>query len=199
MMKATIYGVGITDADYIVQRNKVVDGRLISEWRCPYYARWTAMLARGYSKKLKSKHPSYMDCSVCDEWLVFSHFKYWMENQDWTGKQLDKDLLIPGNKIYTPDTSVFIDQKVNKFVLDHQNGRGDFMLGVNWNKRERKFVARCCNPITGKREFLGLYRNELEANLAWKKRKHDLACQLAESNFVSDDRVAQALRTRYAA
>ena len=134
MKNKLVYGVGINDADYIVciyeelprtngkQNQKIV-------WRCPFYSRWMSMLRRCYSKAYQEKQPSYKGCSVCEEWLTFSNFKSWMETQDWEGKQLDKDLLVYKNKIYSPETCVFIDQRLNTFLVKSNKTRGDYPLG----------------------------------------------------------------------
>ena len=192
-----VYGVGINDADYNTHKYITEDGKCKLVWRCPYYQRWKTMLKRCYSDKYQSINPTYLGCSTCDDWLTFSRFKAWMENQDWECKQLDKDLLIEGNKVYSPDTCIFVLQIVNVFTIDSGAARGDYMLGVCWDKGTGKFLSRCCNPFTGKREHLGRFTNEIEAHLAWKTRKHELACQLADSELISDPRLAEALRTRY--
>ena len=192
-----VYGVGINDADYNVYEYGYVNGKRSLVWSCPFYETWKSMLRRCYSEKFQIRNPTYKGCSVFDDWLIFSNFKRWMEQQDWQGKQLDKDLLVEGNKVYSPETCVFIDQMVNKFTNANGNYRGDWMIGVSWSKDVGKFRARCCNPFNGKEEHLGLFTNELDAHLAWKVRKHELACLLADSEHVTDDLVANALRTRY--
>ena len=188
-----VHGVGINDSDYNVAIRR--GGKVV--WRCPYYNTWAGMLQRCCSDKLKSRHPTYNNCSVCEEWLTFSNFKAWMEQQDWEGKQLDKDLLKVGNKVYCPEWCIFVERVVNSFVTDRVNARGDCMLGVFQRKTTNKFVAQCCNPFTGKQEHLGVFTDELEAHLVWKTRKHQLACELADSDLVTDERLAEALRTRY--
>lgn len=186
-----IYGVGLNDADYPVK--PVVNGMRDS---CPFYITWVSMLVRCYSKNYQSKHPAYIGASVCNQWLAFSNFKKWMSTQDFKGKALDKDLLIFGNKIYSPEACVFVDQATNKFTTDSARSRGDYPLGVNLNRESGRFQARCNNPITGARNALGHFTCPDEAHLAWKKRKHELACQLAD--LQTDERVAAALRLRYA-
>ena len=192
-----VYGVGINDADYNVVESATVDGKCKTIWKCPFYQTWVHMLERCYSEKFHQRKPTYKGCSVCDEWLIFSNFKRWMETQDWQGKDLDKDLLTEGNKVYSPDTCIFVDRKINIFVIDRGNDRGEYMLGVYWHKRANKFRAKCSNPFTGKEDSLGYFTNELDAHLAWKKRKHELACQFADSEHCNDPRLAEALRTRY--
>ena len=192
-----VFGVGINDADYVTDVREIMNGKKVLVWRCPFYRTWVSMLERCYSEREHQRHPTYVGCKVCDEWLLFSNFKRWMEQQDWQGKQLDKDLLIEGNKVYSPETCIFVDVKINSFVTDNGATRGDYMIGVNLDKRRNKFQTRCCNPFTRKQEYLGLFTTELEAHLAWKTRKHELACQLADSEYVTDERLANALRTRY--
>jgi hypothetical protein len=120
-----------------------------------------------------------------------------MEQQDWENKELDKDLLKVGNKEYNPENCVFVTKIVNTFLIDCGKARGEFPLGVTFNKKDMKFRASCRNPFTGKQEYLGSFDDPIKAHLVWKKRKHELAYQLADSEYVTDERVAQALRTRY--
>ena len=192
-----VHGVGINDADYVTEVKERINGKQVLVWRCPFYRTWTNMLKRCYSEKCQHRQPTYKGCKVCDNWLIFSNFKKWMETQDWEGKQLDKDLLVESNKVYSPDTCLFVDRKINTFVIDRGNDRGQYMIGVCWQKDANKFQVHCRNPFTGKREYLGLFTDELQAHLAWKSRKHELACQLAESEYCNDPRLAEVLRTRY--
>lgn len=184
-------GVGINDADYGVQ--PTVGGK---REICPFYRTWASMLLRCYSEKFQTKQSTYVGCVVCDEWLTFSNFKHWMENQDWKEKELDKDLLVKGNKLYSPDTCVFVAAVVNVFTVDRSAARGLWPLGVSFEKDKCKFRAKCCNPFTRKREHLGYFDCPNQAHKAWKQRKHELALQLAD--IQDDPRVAKALRERYA-
>ena len=185
-----VFGVGINDADYPVE--PVVDGRKV---KCPYYVTWKDMIGRCYSEKLQERRPTYIGCSACPDWLYFMNFRGWMSSQDWEGKALDKDLLKGGNKVYSPSTCAFVDQTTNSFTNDRGRARGDYPTGVHMDKPTGKFQASCSNPFTKKRESLGYFHCPDQAHLAWKKRKHELACQLAE--LQTDQRVAEALRTRY--
>ena len=118
-----------------------------------------------------------------------------MESQDFEGKQLDKDLLFEGNKVYSKETCVFVTRVVNMFTVDRSNDRGEWSIGVYWNKASEKFRAMCRNPLTKKQEHLGLFTCELEAHQAWLKRKLELATLLAAEQ--TDSRVARALIERY--
>ena len=191
MRNKLVYGVGFNDADYLVK--PTLNGKSVS---CPFYRVWVDMLGRCYCDKIKAKRPTYAECRVCDDWLVFSKFKSWMEMQNWEGRSLDKDIIVVGNKLYAPDMCAFVDQATNSFVHDGGCRSGDLLIGAYWDNQQKKFMAQCCNTIKKKREYLGRFTSELDAHIAWKKRKHELACQLADMQ--TDERVAKALRQRYA-
>lgn len=191
-----VYGVGINDADYdVVTRYFDVERGKGAMRRCPFYTKWVAMLARGYSSLFHSKHPTYLDCMVCDEWLTFSNFKSWMELQDWEGKHLDKDVLSRGNKIYSPDTCVFVDAKVNNFLTESDASRGDYPIGVNLDKATGKYKAQCYDVTTGKKQYLGLFDSPNKAHETWLAFKLSQAKILAAAQ--TDRRVAEALVYTY--
>lgn len=153
------------------------------------------MLKRCYSAKYQDKRHTYKGCSVSVDWMTFSNFKAWMQEQDWEDKHLDKDLLFEGNKIYSDETCVFVSPMVNKFVNDRGAARGKWLIGVYWNKKAGKFHSQCRNPFTRKNEFLGYFTCEQEAHQAWRKRKLELAHLLAAEQ--TDPRVSEALIARY--
>ena len=195
-----VRGVGINDADYVVRKNETIGyvggkRKLKTVWVCPYYETWANMLSRCYSAKTQDRQPTYVGCSVSEEWLTFSAFKNWMKKQEWEGKHLDKDILIKGNKVYSSDACIFVTQTVNSFTTDSGAARGDWMIGVSWNKRDCKFQSNCKNPFTNKKEHLGHFTTEMEAHQAWLKRKLELARLLASEQ--ADSRVSRALVERY--
>lgn len=193
-----VHGVGTNDADYVVQKWSIfVDesGKKKQKllWICPFYCKWRSMLSRCYSTKFQEKYPTYRGCYVCEEWLIFSNFKSWMEKQDWQGKSLDKDILFPENKLYSPSTCIFLDKKVNTFLIERNASRGEYMIGVYWHKQLGKFVARCNDSNSLK--HLGVFSTEIEAHKAWLSFKLEQAKLLAAEQ--TDPRVAKALIDRY--
>jgi len=102
-LRKLIYGIGINDSEYITDYK--VDGKRL---RCPYYKTWMDMLNRCYSDNYQSKHPTYIGCTVTEEWHTFSVFKEWIISKKWESKELDKDVLIIGNKIYSQKTCIFV-------------------------------------------------------------------------------------------
>ena len=153
------------------------------------------MLRRCYSKKFLESNPSYIGTSVCSEWLYATAFKKWMEQQDWHGKCLDKDIIVPGSKLYSPETCAFVLPATNLFVTASDASRGDYPIGVSLFKPTGKYQARCRNPFTRKGEYLGLFSTPEEAHEAWRKRKHELAQLVAATE--TDLRVVEALKKRY--
>ena len=202
MNHKSVKGVGINDADYRLniwehlgrengkQRQKLI-------WRCPFYSVWMSMLDRCYSEKTLAKYPSYQDVYVCDEWLTFSNFKAWMERQDWEGKQLDKDVLIPRNNVYSAETCVFISELTNKFIEEGKPNGNNLPMGVSMVTQKKRIAYHAyCQQLGGeKRKYLGYYETVHDAHKAWLTEKRRLAKIVAEMQ--SDLRVVEAIIDRY--
>lgn len=199
-MNKLVCGVGVNDLGYRTQVWEEVTkngGKRIrkSVFRCKYYAAWGSMLKRCYSKKLLESYPTYIGTSVCSEWLSATAFKKWMEKQDWHGKCLDKDIILPGNRLYSPDTCAFVLNATNLFVIASDAIRGEYPIGVTLYKHTGKYQASCKNLFTGKQEHLGYFSTHEEAHEVWRKRKHELAQLVAATE--SDLRIVEALKKRY--
>ena len=186
-----VCGIGINDADYNIHRHE--NGKLV--WRCPFYKCWSNMIKRCYHPSSIKASPSYNGCSVVPEWTYFSKFRAWMEQQDWQGNVLDKDLLIKGNKEYGPNACLFVPPKVNGFMVEKPNKVSGLPVGVILNVRDGKFMALCNYAFGGQRKYLGLFSTQEEAHKAWLAFKLEQAYVLAAEQ--TDDRVAKALIDRY--
>lgn len=190
-----VLGIGINDADYNVKKREMVDGKEKIVWVCPFYQKWISMLTRCYSERYQKLYPSYQGCTVCDDWITFSGFRGWMIEQEWEGLNLEKDLLVQGNKIYSPETCVFTTPQVNGFLTDCRKSRGEWPIGVHLAKGRHKFMALCQNPFTKKQEYLGVFASPYEAHKVWlaKKLEHAYALAAIQTNPL----VAEALIDRY--
>lgn len=160
------YGWGINDADYVTQpgdRSK----------RCPIFDTWHSMVRRCYSKNSLSRNSIYEDKYVAEDWKHFTDFKKWMEVLSWEGLYLDKDILVMGNKVYSPDTCVFVPQYINTFFAVPCNGnkKSNYPLGVNIKPRliTTPFVGQ--GSANGKRTHLGCAATPEEAHILWQKWK----------------------------
>lgn len=182
--RSVIFGFGINDFNSSVMS---VDTPLVRS----IYMKWYLMISRCYSsgcgKSWGNTH-SYSDCYVCEEWSKFSAFYDWAKDKYYEGCELDKDLLVKGNKIYSPETCCFIDRSINNFIRVSSAGHYDNHLG--------KYRATCNNPFTKRKESLGLFSSRDEAEKAWRLRKHQLSCAYAD--IQTNELVANALRIRYA-
>lgn len=164
-----VFGVGFNDLPEHKTKKLNPDG---TTWRCPFYIKWHSMIRRCYSRIFHKVSPSYTECTVCAEWLIFSNFKSWMETQDWEGKDLDKDWLVDDNREYSPNTCIFLPKKLNNFLSNSKRG------GVDFHKKTGKFRARVSNQFTCKTEHLGLFLDYDTAMSAYISRKITLAEEL---------------------
>ena len=179
-----LFGVGVNDASYMTK--PTVDGvRLLD----PAYRAWGDMLKRAYDTKFHAAYPTYSDVTVCKEWHSFSAFRAWWLNSHREGGQLDKDLLVVGNREYGPDACIYIPGWLNNFTLDHGALRGELPIGVYLHKQTGKCRPQCRNPITGKKHSLGLFTTPEEAYDAWLNYKLALADQLKPDMDTIDQRI----------
>ena len=179
-----IYGFGVNDANYVIK--PLINGKRKS---CSYYKRWEGLITRCYSKKSLELHPAYIGCYVSNEWKYFSNFKLWMENQDWEGKHLDKDILYPGNKMYSADKCIFVPSYINLLLTKCDKKRGKYPLGVYYYKSSKGFHS--CLSKEGKLTHLGLYDNPTEAHKKYQVEKSRYIKDIA--NKQSDCKLKNAL------
>ena len=160
----SVYGVGVLGTKY----PSTINGVNTKE-----YTLWKHMLERCYSDAYQKKQPTYIGCEVGDNFKSYEYFYEWchkqvgFDNQDW---QLDKDLLVKGNKVYNEDSCVFIPQEINSLLVKCAASRGEHLIGVCWSKTNRAFVAQV-GKSKGKQEHLGFFKTEIEAFNAYKVAK----------------------------
>lgn len=159
-----VEGVGITDVSYSPVATK-----------CPYYRVWQAMLKRCYSARSLQINPTYLGCSVAPEWHRLSVFRSWMEQKDWQGKSLDKDLLVPGNKVYGPTTCLFVSQQINTLISPQKKLRGSLPIGVNRHGDKFKVTFKKLK-IT---RHIGVFDSVEEAAAAYLSAKAEWIIHLA--------------------
>ncbi|MDU4051110.1 MAG: hypothetical protein E7H33_09360 [Clostridium perfringens] len=168
----TVYGVGIIGLENT--RNENGD-------KLKSYEFWRHILQRCYDEKEHKKHPTYKECKICDEWLYYPNFKEWYEENYYEVNDeimcLDKDILVKGNKIYSPKTCVFAPERINKLFLKRQNDRGNLPIGVIWHKRDKEYQVQCniFDMKTGKckKKHLGCYDTPKEAFSVYKQFKEN--------------------------
>lgn len=191
--KKPVYGVGINDMTTPVKEK--VNGVIKSK---KFYSVWMGILTRSYCPKFKTRNPSYAGVEVCDEWKFLSNFKIWFDYNYKDGYDLDKDIIVGGNKIYSPSTCIFIPHEINTFILESNRKRGDCMIGVCKQKTKSgniKFVAQIAD--SGRSHYVGQFDTEIEAHVAWKKAKLEKLNILIDKYPDMDIMVVNSLITRY--
>jgi len=119
----SVWGVGyLGDGDYKAKENHD---------RTDQYKVWFNMLQRCYSKNKRDMvvYKTYNGiCKVSDEWLNFQNFAEWYDGNFYSIGEgmmhLDKDILVPNNKEYSPDTCIFVPQRIN-MLFTRQNKVSD--------------------------------------------------------------------------
>lgn len=144
---------------------------------------WLNMLERCYSEFYHASNPCYVDCKVCDEWLNYSNFVEWyLKNYyeiDGETMQLDKDILVKGNKIYSPETCVFVPKRINCLVLNRKNDRGKHPIGVYYHKRDKQFIAQV--TYNNKNiKTVGRFYNSEDAFICYKEAKEKYIKEVAD-------------------
>lgn len=155
---------------------------------------WTHMLRRCYCPETQIKKPTYVGCEVDARFLKFQAFAEWASKQpgslaDW---QLDKDILILGNKIYGPDTCAFVPPELNKAMRRVATKPNGLPIGVTLSGRGKKYRASVC--INDSYEHIGHFETVEEAFNAHVVRKCEHMLYLAEKwRFMISDRVYSAI------
>lgn len=176
----SVYGLGMTGYKYLTKVNK----RPTRE-----YDVWMEMLKRSFVKTIKDRQPTYENVTCCDEWLYYENFYEWLHSQPnfekWkNGKRwaVDKDILIKGNKIYSPETCCLVPPNVNCLFLKREAERGKYPIGVRY--RDDGFLAVCRNPFLDTAVEIGKYSTPEKAfYLGYKPYKEDIIKQVAQEEY----------------
>ena len=95
---------------------------------------------------------------------------------------LDKDILVKHNKIYSPDTCIFVPERINELFVKNNKKRGEYPIGVN--PHGNKFRVKCwlIDPKTGKSKYkhLGLYDTQEKAFQVYKYYKERNIKEIAD-------------------
>lgn len=144
------------------------------------YAKWQQMMSRAYDVHTKLRQKAYQECSVREDWHNFQDFSSWLINQKGyglVGWQLDKDLLVEGNKEYSPDCCVIVPPAINN-TLTGSNQNNGLPRGVCWHIGAEKYIAQC--RVNSKIIHLGYYYDIISAKEAYNNHKLTVLKDLAE-------------------
>lgn len=186
--------------------NRLVQGKGINDYAGPVkinnkhiraYKDWTNVLIRCYNERVLKKFPTYRGCSMSDDWLHFSKFKEWHDANYIEGYELDKDILVKGNRVYSAETCCYIPTHLNLMLSPHKRQRGDMPIGVTNKYADRDwkcYVAQI--RVNDKQLYIGMYPTKEEAFYAYKQKKEQVIKDMATSLFADgkiDKRVYDAL------
>ena len=176
----TLYGIGyIGHGKYKPSINKQ---------NTPAYNQWVSMLERCYCEKRRYRTKTYANCEVCDEWHNFQNFAEWFYANHYDCNErlhVDKDILIPGNHIYSPETCLLVPQKLNAMFMNKCNKRG---LPNGIIKQGNHYVAKY------NEQSLGKFATIEEAYSVYaKKKKEGIAEAVHEYKNIIPLNVYQAI------
>ena len=159
----TMFGVGFIG---VGKNSAFLDGK---ETRV--YKYWSRMMSRGYSLVCKKAQVTYEDCYVCEDWHCFQNFADWCSLQIGFNSEyhLDKDILVKGNKVYSPDNCCFVPREINNIFTSCSAARGELPQGVSWHKRDKRYIATL--SVNGRQKWLGYYDTKEEAYSQYKAHK----------------------------
>ena len=175
-----VYGRGyIGEGKYKARENRKTN-------KC--YEVWNKMLQRCYDPKYQEKEPTYKYCEVCNEWLNFQNFAKWYYDNYYEIKNqkmhLDKDILVKGNKLYSPENCIFVPNNINMLFVKCDRSRGRYPIGVCCHKQHEKFQAYCriydFKENKSKLIYLGLYDTPEKAFEVYKQFKEQNIKQVAD-------------------
>jgi hypothetical protein len=93
------------------------------------YAKWRSMWNRTTEEFIQTR-PTYRGVAVCEDWRYLSNFVAWIESQatyldfktSIKGYCIDKDTILPGNKLYCPEYCLLITVSENSKESVNRNG-----------------------------------------------------------------------------
>lgn len=182
-----IYGVGVTDVDFVTAT--IIDGKQVVH---PAAISWRKMLASAYSDEHRPERPSQNTITVCNEWHLFSNFLSWWKLNYVDGWVLNKDLLTDSS-VCSPLTCLYAPKWLHAILRSEQ--RGKLMPGVTITS-SGKFQAICAIPKNGGGEYLGSFDTEIDAHLAWMRRKLEHVLHLKADMDAIDARIYPRMTER---
>lgn len=170
-----VYGVGINDMPGCKGREPLV------------YQTWQDMHRRCVPT-YQSSRPTYKGCTVHKDWHLLSIFRAWFMERARPGFALDKDILVPGNKVYGPDTCAVVPPALNGILLACDATRGAWPIGVHQDfasNKKHPYVAQMRQYK--KTVYLGAYKTPEEAHEAWRVAKRAYVKEVALRSFLANE------------
>lgn len=135
------------------------------------YKIWVGVLRRCYSEEFLVKNPTYRGCTVHPEWHNFQNFAEWYVNNEFygLGYELDKDLLVSGNRVYGSRTCCLVPKEINLLFSKESVKVSKYPLGVVLDKATGLYKASVSKY--NKAKGLGYFKSAEEASKAYIYQK----------------------------
>lgn len=184
-MRESIYNIGIVGNIYpTYNKNK----------QLKEYQMWVGMLGRCYSDRIKEKYSTYKDITCCEEWLYYPNFYEWIHSQEnfknisndqrW---DLDKDIIIKHNNIYSPNNCCIVPHKINSLFIKNNANRNGLPIGVSYRQKEERYEAKVSKyNINGRNYYMsvGMYPTPEDAfYLGYKPYKEAYIKEIAQEEY----------------
>lgn len=184
-----VKGVGKNDSPFCTGAE--FNGKVINHRA---YDIWCGMLQRTTCPSFQKAHQHYKGCSVCEEWLTFTNFFSWWKKNHVDGWELDKDFTVIGNKVYSPETCIFIPSQLNSFINAKVKHSSELPVGAMYVPSLSKFKS----VINFMRQYhyLWLFETAEDAHLAWITKKITFAYEFKETCNLISPRLFDVLLTR---
>ncbi|MGM7720642.1 hypothetical protein [Metabacillus sp. Hm71] len=172
----TVFGVGyLGEGKY----KSTINGK-----HTPQYLSWVRMLTRCYDGNFHKRQPKYRDCEVCEEWLNYQNFAKWHDENYYEINEeemhLDKDILVKGNKLYSPEKCIFVPHRINALFVKGYKRRGELPLGVS---RDPRVDNRYRISVKDGKNFntsFGGFTTPLDAFMKYKEIKEEIIKSVAK-------------------
>ena len=155
--------------DYILDYDGIMKPRI----KCKSFGHWKDMIMRTTDSWYKEIKPTYKDCTVSENFKGFNYFHDWCLQQRGYGLanfELDKDILIKGNKHYSEDTCCLVPKQINMLFIYPSDKKSNLPLGVSYNKSNGYYVS-CVSTCDGK--IVKYSKTPEEAFIKYKEDKEN--------------------------
>jgi hypothetical protein len=140
--------------------------------------KWFSIVER-CGDAFQKRNPAYLGCT--NEFGDFQDFVEWHRSQRGYGRglEIDKDLLVRGNKTYKAEACTLLPKRLNQVLTALNRPEGPLPLGVAFLKRERLYLSTSSDGA-GNVVRLGYFKNPDEAFQVYKTFKEGLIRKYAE-------------------
>ena len=176
-MYPSVYGIGFLG---IGKHKSICEDN--PQKTCKKYETWRGLFKRCYDEKSLAKSPTYRECDVCNEWHNYQVFGDWYDENYYEvpneKMELEKDILVKGNKLYSPETCIFVPKTINNLFIRTNLRRRNLPTGVT--KYKDKYMATVSNKKENNSQYIGTFDTPEKAFMAYKKAKEEIIKEYAE-------------------